>query len=147
MRRTLFLLLTAACCALVLPAVAAEAVLESGSWTLTELQGKAFAAPADGRGAPTLAFDAAKKSASGFSGVNRFFGGYERDGEKLKFGQLGSTFMAGPPEQMQVESAFLAMLASVTHWKLAGETLTLLSDGKIVAGFTPRAAGDGRQDN
>lgn len=134
------LLLAAALCVLELPATAAEAALEGVEWTLTELNGKPFAAPAGGRGAPTLRFDAGKKGASGFSGVNRFFGGYEKDGDKLKFGQLAGTRMAGPPEQMQVESAFLAMLAGVTHWRLADGALTLLSDGKSVAGFTRRAA-------
>jgi len=132
----LSLLLAAACCALVLPAAAAEAALEGGSWTLTELNGKAFAAPASGRGAPILAFDAAKKSVSGFSGVNRFFGGYTRDGAKLKFGALAGTEMAGPPEAMQAESAYHAALASVTGWQIADGALALLSEAKVVARFT-----------
>ena len=136
------LLLAAALCALVHPARVAANGPEGVEWTLTELNGKPFAAPAGGRGAPTLQFDAGKKSASGFSGVNRFFGGYEKDGEKLKFGQLASTQMAGPPEAMAAESAFLAMLASVTGWQIADGTLALLSEGKVVARLASRPAAE-----
>ena len=134
------LLLAAGLCALQLPSFAAAAGPEGVAWTLTELNGKPFAAPAGGRGAPTLQFDAEKKSASGFSGVNRFFGGYTKDGDKLKFGALAGTQMAGPPEEMAVESAFLAMLASVTGWQIADGALALLSEGKVVARFSSRPA-------
>ena len=134
------LLLAAALCALVNPARVAANGPEGVTWTLTELNGKPFAAPAEGRGAPTLQFDAEKKSASGFSGVNRFFGGYTKDGDKLKFGALAGTRMAGPPEAMAAESAFLAMLASVTGWQIADGALALLSEGKVVARFSSRPA-------
>ncbi|MCE9611932.1 MAG: META domain-containing protein [Chthoniobacter sp.] len=129
------LLFATAFCAFILPAVAADPTLEGGVWTLTELNGKAFAAPAVGRGVPTLTFDAAKKSTSGISGVNRFSGGYTQDGAKLKFGALAGTKMAGPPEAMQVESSFHAALASVTAWQIADDALALLSEAQVVARF------------
>jgi heat shock protein HslJ len=143
MHKIRFLLLLAALIgALITPLPLTAAELEGSAWTLTELGGKAFAAPAGGRGAPTLQFDSAKKSANGFSGVNRYFGGYEKDGDKLKFGALGSTRMAGPPEAMQAESAFHAMLASVSQWQIADGTLALLSEGKVVARFAARPAAE-----
>lgn len=143
MHKTRFLLLLAVLIgALIHPLPLTAAELEGPTWALTELAGKAFAAPAGGRGAPTLQFDAAKKSANGFSGVNRYFGGYEKDGDKLKFGALGSTRMAGPPEAMQTESAFHAMLASVSQWQIAEGALALLSEGKVVARFAARPAAE-----
>ena len=140
--RFLLLLLALAICVLLNPPRTLAAELEGATWTLTELSGKPFAAPAGGRGAPTLQFDAAKKSANGFSGVNRYFGGYEKDGDKLKFGALAGTRMAGPPEAMQAESAFLAVLASVSQWQIADGVLALQSEGKVVARFTARPAAE-----
>jgi heat shock protein HslJ len=143
MHKIRFLLLLAALIgALITPLPLTAAELEGSAWTLSELGGKAFAAPAGGRGAPTLQFDAAKKSANGFSGVNRYFGGYEKDGPKLKFGALAGTKMAGSPEAMQAESAFHAMLASVSQWQIADGTLALLSEGKVVARFAARPAAE-----
>lgn len=143
MHKIRFLLLLAALIgALITPLPLTAAELEGSAWTLTELAGKHFVAPAGGRGAPTLQFEAAKKSANGFSGVNRYFGGYEKDGDKLKFGALAGTKMAGPPEAMQAESAFHAMLASVSQWQIADGTLALLSEGKVVARFVARPAAE-----
>ena len=132
-----FLLLLAVA-ALGLPTFSAAAGLEGVEWTLTEVNGKPFVATAGGRGAPTLHLDAEKKKASGFSGVNRYFGGYKLDGAKLKFGQLASTMMAGPPEAMATESTIHAMLASVTGWRIADGALALLHDDKVVARFASR---------
>lgn len=136
------LLLAAALGALLLSRPLRAAALEGPTWTLTELAGKAFVAPAGGRGAPTLQFEAAQKSANGFSGVNRYFGGYEKDGDKLKFGAIAGTKMAGPPEAMQAERAFHSMLVSVSQWQLADGALALLSEGKVVARFAARPAGE-----
>ncbi len=136
------LLLATALAGLSFPAFSAAAGLEGVEWTLTEMNGKPLVAPAGGRGAPTLRLDAEKKKVSGFSGVNRYFGGYEMDGEKLKFSKLASTAMAGPPEAMATESAFHKMLASVTGWRIADGALALLQDDKVVAQFASRPAAE-----
>lgn len=82
---------------------------------------------------PTLIFDGSGR-VNGFSGVNRFGGSVESaNAGQLHFGQMMSTKMAGPPEQMTLESSFLAALAgadrySVTDTKLniaAGKTTTI----------------------
>ena len=99
-----------------------------------------LAVPSGERGLPTLRLDAGKKQASGFSGVNRFFGGYERNGEKLKFGMLAGTMMAGPDEQMATEAAFLQALQGVTQWRIGKAALELLTGGKVVLRFTVGAA-------
>jgi heat shock protein HslJ len=110
--------------------------LETGEWVLVELAGTPFAASGERR-PPTIVFDTAKMSVSGFSGVNRFFGGYERDGEKLKFGPLAGTRMAGPPEDMKTETAFLGALESVSQWRIVSGKLELLRANAIVARFAP----------
>src|SRR5215471_10474506 len=115
------------------------ATLEGVQWTLTELQGKPVVVPPDGL-APNLTLNADKKKVTGFAGINRFFGGYKLDGDKLSFGMLGSTRMAGPPEAMEAETAFLKMLGEVNGWKIADNTLQLLHDDKVIAQFKSSAA-------
>lgn len=92
------------------------------------------------RGLPTLRLDATKRQASGFSGVNRFSGGYERTAEKFKFGALAATEMAGPPEQMAVEAAFHAALGKVSHWRIRKGALELLQGETVLLRFTVGAA-------
>ncbi len=136
------LLLAAALAALGFPSWSAAAGPEGVEWTLTEMNGKPFAAPAGARGAPTLRLDAEKKRVAGIAGVNRYFGSYEMTGEKLKFGPLATTRMGGSPEAMAAESAFNAVLASVTGWRIADGALALLQDDKVVAQFASRPAAE-----
>lgn len=108
---------------------------EDAEWTVREINGKP-AAPSGQRGLPTLRFDANKKHVSGFSGVNRFFGGYERAGEKLKFGMLAGTRMAGPDDEMATEEAYLKALQGVTGWRINKTGLELLAGENVVLRFT-----------
>lgn len=63
--------------------------------------------------------------------VNRYFGTYETDGNKIKFGPAGSTMMMGPQGEMEVEQKFLQTLPEVAEYKLEGENLTLTTqDGR-----------------
>lgn len=139
-RVSLLLAVCLAALGIVTTHAAEPAAPEGAEWKLVALNGKDLAAAAEGRGPATIRLDAAKKSASGFSGVNRFFGGYEREGDKLKFGALASTRMAGPPEAMAAESAYLAALGSVTAWRIADGALELLQDAKVVARFSAEPA-------
>ena len=66
---------------------------------------------------------------SGTGGVNRLMGDYELAGERLAFGPLATTMMAGPAGQMEAEQRFLATLARVTGWSLDRECL-VLRDGE-----------------
>ena len=101
--------------------------LEGGVWKLVELNGKAVGG---GGEVPTMQFDGGTHRVSGHSGVNRFGGVYEKAGEKLKFGPLMGTRMAGLPEAMQGERKFLAMLAAVTGWSVVdGELILSGSEG------------------
>ncbi len=64
-----------------------------------------------------IRFDSAEK-VSGSGGVNRFNGPCTLSGDKLSFGVLVTTRMAGPPAVMKQESAFFTALAKVRSFKL-----------------------------
>jgi heat shock protein HslJ len=65
---------------------------------------------------------------AGSGGVNRFSGICTTMGDKLKFGALAVTRMAGPPAVMNQETAFLAALAAVTSYRLDDNDLLHLLD-------------------
>ena len=51
---------------------------------------------------------------NGYSGVNRFMGGYKINGDNISIGPLASTMMAGPVEDMVRETYILSVLNSAT---------------------------------
>jgi heat shock protein HslJ len=63
--------------------------------------------------------------ASGFSGCNRFNGGFKRDGDALTVGPLAGTMMACPEPRMAIEKAFLDGLSGSHRVAIAGDRLTL----------------------
>ena len=101
------------------------ASLAGQSWTCVTLDGAAITATRP----PIITFDGAGR-VNGFSGVNRFGGSVEspKAGE-LHFGQMMSTKMAGPPEQMALESSFLGALARADRYVVTDAEL-IFSAGK-----------------
>jgi heat shock protein HslJ len=74
------------------------------AWVVVEIDGSAV------EGArPTLELGGDGRG-YGSTAVNRWAGSYSLDGDVLTFGPAVSTRMAGPPEAMATESAFLAAL-------------------------------------
>jgi heat shock protein HslJ len=80
--------------------------------------------------------------------VNRYFasatfGNARTQPEPLRFGPVGATRMAGPPERMALEHAFTAMLESVRFSQVksgaTGPLLVLSSERGEVARFEPIA--------
>lgn len=73
----------------------------------------------------------------GFAGVNRYFGDYELEEPTaagsgkpaapgtVKFGELGATRMAGPPEMMEQERRYLDALRAVDRYRAEGGLLEL----------------------
>lgn len=103
-------------------------------WKLTQLDGARVAmVPGQEREVRITLSDDGK--VTGFTGCNRVMGGYTLAGTTLRFTQLAGTRMACPPPLMQLESAVLANLNSVTGYRLEGEELILLKDGAPVARF------------
>jgi len=99
------------------------------TWTLTALAGSAVEAPVP----PTMLFSRGKLSV--FGGVNQISGSYALVNNAVVMGELVSTRKAGPAELMELEDRFTKTLAGVNGFTVAGEKLTLLTDGKEVAEF------------
>lgn len=96
--------------------------LDGTSWELAELgPGQPLAAV---ERKPTLEFGA-EGAVGGFSGVNRFRGKAMLEGDKLSFGPLATTRMAGPPAAMELEQRYLEALGRVAGYELTGGRLTL----------------------
>ncbi|MCC5841944.1 MAG: META domain-containing protein [Opitutales bacterium] len=77
---------------------------------------------------PYLRFDTEGTRLSGFSGVNRLSGSYSELGDRIRLGNLAGTKMAGPPEAMAFEIAFMQMLRGDITWKIEDDQLTLTTD-------------------
>lgn len=112
-------------------ALAHEEVLAGSQWVLSDAATAA---------APELRFEAGRVSGSG--GCNRFGGRYEQQGSLLRFAPLAATRMGCPPEVMQQEQAFFAMLTKVRRLDMKDGTLTLLDGaGAVLARFMRRGGG------
>jgi heat shock protein HslJ len=62
---------------------------------------------------------------AGHGGVNRFGSRARTDGERLYLGPVRSTRMAGPPEAMAAETAFLEALGAVATYAVESDRLEL----------------------
>ena len=114
--------------------LAPQASLTNTYWKLTQLDGAPVTmAPQQEREVRITLTDDGK--VTGFTGCNRVMGGYTLAGTALRLTQLAGTRMACQPPLMQLESAVLVNLNSVTGYQLEGEKLILLKDGAPVARF------------
>ncbi|MHC4554545.1 MAG: META domain-containing protein [Planctomycetota bacterium] len=82
---------------------------------------------------PFIQFDADENKVTGFASLNRFFGSFKIDeaGRVQWPGPFGSTRMAGSPQQMEQEDAFLKALPRTERLSKAESNLYAVSeDGK-----------------
>ena len=79
--------------------------------------------------------------AGGKAPVNRYFGQCrQRTAGQVELGPFGMTMMAGPPEAMAAEAAYVALLESVRGYRGGADQLELLNaDGEPVLVFGPSA--------
>lgn len=75
----------------------------------------------------TLGFDKAENKFFG-AVVNRYFGSYEVDGDKITFGPAASTMMMGPEDAMNVEFELFQAFPVIKTFKLDGKKLIFTSD-------------------
>jgi uncharacterized lipoprotein YbaY len=66
---------------------------------------------------------------TGSTGVNRMFGGYDISDGRLSITTPGTTLMAGPPEAMATETAFLRAITGGGDLAVDGDRLTI-GDGE-----------------
>jgi heat shock protein HslJ len=105
------------------------------AWHLVELNGGPVLPGVSGE-VPSLLLDAAELRASGYTGVNRFSGAVKMDRKQLVFGALSTTKMAGPPELMKQETAYLGALGACATYSVASIALELAdAKGVVVARF------------
>jgi heat shock protein HslJ len=114
-----------------------EGTLEGTSWVLTEAGGEAQAALEGFE--VTASF--LEGTLSGQAPVNRYSAEVEMGAAgELTVGPVAATKMAGPPEAMEAEAAYFALLAEVTGYAEQGESLQLLAGAEPVLTFAPDAA-------
>lgn len=103
-------------------------LISGQTWVLATVRGNVprVLNPLDPSLLPTMRFNQQSSVVSGFSGCNRFTGGYTLTGDQIKFGMMTSTMMACGGDE-QVEQAFLAGLKAATQVKFDGTQLFLLS--------------------
>ena len=112
--------------------------LEGTVWILETLAGEP--APVGAGGKPVdIQFTPEGQVAAGFSGCNRYSGGYKRDGaaqhgSPLKLGPVAGTMMACTDGD-ELERGYLQMLEQVTAFRLEGNTLWLLAGPEVLATF------------
>ena len=123
----------AAGCASTAP-TSSKASLTNTYWKLTELDGARVSMTPEQEREVRITLDDNGK-VTGFTGCNQVMGGYTVAAEVLRFTQLAGTRMMCPPPAMQLESAVLANLNSVTGFRIVGEQLILLKDGAPVARY------------
>jgi len=105
--------------------LAADAHSLSGTaWVLADLPGRALVKDAS----VTLQF--MKGTVSGSDGCNRFSGHYSAKKSTLKVSaQMAATLMACPAEVTAQAKAFIAALTGTSSYRIADDTLELLSAG------------------
>lgn len=110
-------------------------------WLLVTLGGKEAPVGAGGK-AVELQLNAADGTVAGFSGCNRYTGGFSSKGSSphgtpIKFGPMAGTLMACADGE-ELERAYLQMLGQVDAYRMHGKQLELLSGGKVLATFRQR---------
>lgn len=111
----------------------ADKMLEGTAWKLAQMEGIPAEAMTGEADAFTLNFSNADTMIYGRTNCNRFFGRYQKQGETLRFENMGMTRMACP--DMQYEDAFVKMLEEVNGFKIKGDQLMLLNEKKTLATF------------
>ena len=81
----------------------------------------------------TARFEAGR--VSGFSGCNRFTGGYTLDGGSVVVGPLAGTMMACSDPRMALEKTFLGALTGTLRQAISGDRLTLTPASGEALGF------------
>lgn len=111
-----------------------DASLTNTYWKLVELDGEPAALGAGGRELH-IVLTSEENSVRGFSGCNRFTGGYEVNDNQLRFKELASTMMACM-EVMELEQRFLVNLEGTMRFTIRGYSLALYSgDERLILRF------------
>jgi heat shock protein HslJ len=98
--------------------------LAGATWRFDDVAGVPVG-PAPDRARPELTFED-DGQVFGTGGVNRFRGTYVLDGDRLTFGPLATTQMAGIPDHVARERAVLELLGGAPTVRVDGDVLVLV---------------------
>lgn len=108
--------------------------LRTTDWKLVRLNGAPVRVAA-GQREPYLVLAQDEQRVSGDGGCNRFAGGFELNGDRLRFRGMAGTMMACL-DGMEQEGYFLQALQKVEHYRISGSHLEMLdASGAVVARF------------
>ena len=97
--------------------------LEGTQWRVEDIDGRGII----DRSRVTMRFSDEKKI-SGHAGCNRYFGQFERTGNRISIGVSGNTRMACVPALMEQEERFLAALSTSVQVEFQRDSILLLLD-------------------
>jgi heat shock protein HslJ len=115
----------------------APPAIDGTTWRLTRLPGKDARALASSSRPLTVRFEAGR--ISGFSGCNRFMGGYTLDRDRVTIGPLAASMMACGDEATALEKAVQDGLAGTHRFTVAADGLTLTADSGAALVFQAEA--------
>ena len=84
-----------------------------------------------------MVLDTANK-VNGAAGCNNFFGGYETEGDAIKFGAAGMTRMMCDPASMEAESLMVKMMGEADRFSVADTAVTFYKGEEAIAVFAVR---------
>ncbi len=116
-----FFVAAAAACAMMV-SCGTESGSISGKWIVNNVGGKTVS---DCENTPYLTFDEKESSVNGCLGVNLLMGSYSYKDGALSFSNMGSTMMAGRPEDAEIERALNEALENTAKAKIDSDTLQL----------------------
>ncbi|MGL5356162.1 MAG: META domain-containing protein [Cetobacterium sp.] len=79
-----------------------------------------------------------KERLGGSSGVNRYFGEYKLDGNKISIQNPGSTKMMGPPDLMTQEDTFLKNITESDEIKVTEEGILIKTKSGVELNFVKK---------
>ena len=81
-----------------------------------------------------MVLDTANK-VNGAAGCNNFFGGYETEGDMIKFGAAGMTRMMCDPLSMEAESQMVKLMGEADRFAVDGTTVTFYKGEEAIGVF------------
>lgn len=99
----------------------------NGDWKITSIGGEKITLSEAG---PSLSFDKETGRIHGYTGVNIVNGEYELDGRRLSLKGLGTTMMAGPEEDMELERKITGSFEKISTVKQSADGGLTLYDSE-----------------